>query len=180
MKIVSFVTAATVAVMMMTLIGCPGTTPKPSMETSEPPKKQEFTGTFAVEPASLFMGTITATIVGISRDGTALAGPMLAGALEAIGGDEQKFNYTLMPAADRTGITLTGMLLEGLGLPGGMVTAERSGPPDPPDPTNPLKALNGMWTTKIPDPQTMATTTLTLEIMFPEFKLTVDTTPASS
>ena len=103
------------------------------METSEPPMKREFTGTFTVVPdaANPLMGTITATIASISHDGTALEEPMLAGALAIIGGEEQTFNYTLMPAADRTGITVTGDLLDKLlGLPDAMVTAERSGPPN--------------------------------------------------
>ena len=174
MKIVSFMAAATVAV-MMTLVGCgngPGKTP----ETTTPPAMQVFSGTFEVVPATLTTGMITATITGISHDGTALAEPELAGAIALIGGAEQTFEYTVTPAPDMTTITLTGDLLTALMLPGGMVSATRAGPPE----TNPLTALNGEWMTTVEDPQTMATTTLTLGITAPAFTLTVDTTQPSS
>ena len=174
MKIVSFMAAATVAV-MMTLVGCgdgPGKTP----ETTVPPAMQVFSGTFEVVPATHTTGMITATITGISHDGTELTDPALTAAIAGIGGAEQIFEYTLTPAPDMTTITLTGDLLTALMLPDGMVTATRTraGPPE----MNPLAALNGTWMTQILE--TIETTTLTLEIMYPNFTLTVDTTPPSS
>ena len=176
MKIVSFMAAATVAV-VMTLVGCgggPGKTP----ETTVPPTMQEFSGTFTVTPdlTNPFMGMITAMITGISQDGTALTDPAaLAGAFALYGGAEQTFEYTLTSALDMTTITLTGDLLTKLMLPEGMVTATRTraGPPK----MNPLAALDGTWMTTVEDPQT---TTLTLEITYPDFTLTVDTTQPSS
>jgi hypothetical protein len=172
MKIVSFMAAATVAV-MMTLVGCgdgPGKTP----ETTVPPAMQVFSGTFEVVVPDLtnpFMGMITAEITAISQDGTALTDPAaLAAVIEQFGGASQTFSYTLEPAADMTTITLTGDLLTALMLPGGMVSATRPGV------LNPQAPLDGTWMTTVEDPQT---TTLTLEITYPNFTLTVDTTPSS-
>ena len=187
MRIVSLVGAATVAV-MMTLVGCgngPGGT-KPA-EPAEAPTKQAFTGTFTVAPDTTnpLMGTITVTITDITHDGEALAGPAVKGILADLGA-EQEFSYTL--SEDMTMITVTGALLEKLMLPGGMVTATRSGTPE----MERTKAgaryayvrhdqvvdLYGTWTADVEDPQTKATTTLTLEIVAPDrFTLTVDTTP---
>ena len=176
MKIVSFMAAATVAV-MMTLVGCgdgPGKTP----ETTVPPAMQVFSGTFEVVPATLTTGTITATIIGISHDGTELADPALTAAIAGIGGAEQIFEYTLIPAPDMTTTTiaLTGELLTALMLPGWMVTATKSGALNLLAPA----PLDGTWMTEVTDPETMATTTLTLEITDPNFTLTVDTTQPSS
>jgi hypothetical protein len=172
MKIVSFMAAATVAV-MMTLVGCgdgPGKTP----ETTVPPAPtmQEFSGTFTFErdATNPLMGTITAMITDISQDGTAVTGPDLAVAIALIGGAEQTFSYTLELAPDMTTITLTGELLTALMLRDGMVEATRAAP------LNPLAPLDGTWMTTVEDPQT---TTLTLEITYPNFTLTVDTTPSS-
>ena len=184
MKIVSFMAAATVAV-VMTLVGCgdgPGKAPETpeTSETPAPPTMREFSGTFTValdDPANPLTGTITATITGISQDGTPVTDPAaLAGVIAEFGGPMQTFSYTAMPALDMTTITLEGALLTALMLPGGMVSATRSGPPV----LDPATALNGTWMTAVEDPQTMATTTLTLVVTAPEFMLTVDTTPPPS
>ena len=156
----------------MTLVGCgdgPGKTP----ETTVPPAMQVFSGTFEVVPATLTTGTITATIIGISHDGTELADPALTAAIAGIGGAEQIFEYTLIPAPDMTTTTiaLTGDLLTALMLP--EVKATRAGVLNPLAPA----PLDGTWMTTVEDPQT---TTLTLEITDPDFKLTVDTTQPSS
>ena len=180
MKIVSFMAAATVAV-MMTLVGCgdgPGKTPETD-ETPVPPAMQVFSGTFEVVVPDLtnpFMGMITAEITAISQDGTALTDPAaLAAVIEQFGGASQTFSYTLEPAADMTTITLTGDLLTALMLPGGMVSATRPGV------LNPQAPLDGTWMTTVEDPQTMATTTLTLVITAPDsFTLTLTTAPPAS
>ena len=178
MKIVSFMAAATVAV-MMTLVGCgdgPGKTP----ETTPPPAPtmREFSGTFTVtaDPTNPFMGMITAMITGISEDGTALTDPAaLAAVIEQFGGASQTFNYVL--SQDMTSITLTGELLMRLMLPGGMVSATKSGAPG----MDLATALLGTWMTEVTDPETMATTTLTLVITAPtNFTLTLTTAPPSS
>ena len=177
MKIVSFMAAATVAV-VMTLVGCgdgPGKTP----ETTVPPAMQVFSGTFDVVPdPNPLTGMITATITGISHDETELADAALAGALALYGGAEQTFEYTLIPSApDMTTITLTGDLLRKLMLPGGMVTATRAAALNPLAPA----PLDGTWMTEVTDPETMATTTLTLLITAPDsFTLTLTTAPPSS
>jgi hypothetical protein len=173
MKIVSFMAAATVAV-MMTLVGCgdgPGKTP----ETTVPPAMQVYTGTFIVATTTFTTGTITATITGISHDGTELADPALTAAIAGIGGAEQIFEYTLIPAPDMTSITLTGALLTALMLP--EVTATKSGALG----MDLATALLGTWMTEVTDPETMATTTLTLLITAPDrFTLTLTTAPPSS
>jgi hypothetical protein len=177
MKIVSFMAAATVAV-MMTLVGCgdgPGKTP----ETTVPPAMQVFSGTFEVVVPDLtnpFMGMITAEITAISQDGTALTDPAaLAAVIEQFGGASQTFSYTLEPAADMTTITLTGDLLTALMLP--EVTATKSGALG----MDLATALLGTWMTEVTDPETMATTTLTLLITAPDrFTLTLTTAPPSS
>ena len=187
MKIVSFMAAATVAV-MMTLVGCgdgPGktpetTTPPDTDETPVPPAPtmHEFSGTFTFEPDATnpLMGTITATITGISQDDTAVTDPAaLAAVIQQFGGDSQTFNYEL--SQDMTSITLTGELLMKLMLPGGMVSATRSGAPG----MDLATALLGTWMTEVTDPETMATTTLTLVITAPtNFTLTLTTAPPSS
>ena len=177
MKIVSFMAAATVAV-MMTLVGCgdgPGKTPE---TTSVPPAMQVFNGTFMVTPdlTNPFMGMITAMITGISQDGTALTDPAaLAAVIEQFGGASQTFNYEL--SQDMTSITLTGELLMKLMLPGGMVSATKSGAPG----MDLATALLGTWMTEVTDPETMATTTLTLVITAPDnFALTLTTAPPAS
>ena len=172
MKIVSFMAAATVAV-VMTLVGCgdgPGKTP----ETTVPPAMQVFSGTFKVVPATLTTGMITAMITGISQDGTALTDPAaLAAVIEQFGGASQTFNYVL--SQDMTSITLTGDLLTALMLP--EVTATKSGAPG----MDLATALFGTWMTEVTDPETMATTTLTLVITAPDrFTLTLTTAPPSS
>ena len=174
MKIVSFMAAVTVAV-VMTLVGCgdgPGKTP----ETTTPPAMKVFSGTFTVDPdPNPLTGMITATITGITEDGTELADAALAGAIAQIGGAAQTFSYTLEPAPDMTTITLTGNLLTALMLPDGMVEATRAAP------LNPLAPLDGTWMTTVEDPQTMATTTLTLVITAPNnFTLTLTTAPPAS
>ena len=181
MKIVSPMAIVTAVLLAALLVGCssgPGKTPDEGTTPDQPqPVIQEFSGTFTVVPdANPLIGTITSTITGISHDGTALTGAEFAGAIAQLGGVEQTFDYTLAPAATMTELTLTGDLLTALELPGGTVTATRSGPPDP----NPLTALNGTWTTQVSDPQTMLTTTLTLDVTAPDFTLTVDATPPSS
>ena len=184
MKIVSPLAVVTAVLLTVLVVGCssgPGKAPDEDMppdempETPTPPAVQVFTGTFTPESdlADPSMGTITATITGISQDGTALTDPEFVGVIAGFGGDEQTFNYTL--SEDWSTITLTGGLLTELVL-GGSVTATRSEPA-----TDPRTALFGMWTYKFTDPQTMVTTTLTLVTTFPDsFSLTVENAPASS
>ena len=184
MKIVSPMAVVTAVLLAALLVGCssgPGKAPDEEMPTDEmpatPPAVQEFTGTFTVDPhPNLLTGTITAEITGVSHDGTALMDPALAAALAHIGGAEQTFNYTLAPGPMMTTIMLTGDLLTALMLPDGMVSASRSGPPV----TDAMTALDGMWTADVMDPQTMLTTSLTLDVTAPDFTLKVDSTPPSS
>ena len=186
MKIVSPLGIVLAVLLAALVVGCssgPGQAPADDMEemppeemTTTPPVVQVFNGTFMPVPDATnpLMGMITATITGISNDGTALTGEILAGAIAEVGA-EQTFNYEL--SADLTIITLTGDLLTDLGLPGGSVTATREGQPD----ANPLNALFGTWTVDVPNPQTMATSSLTLVTAAPNtFTLTVDNTPPSS
>ena len=185
MKIVSPLAVMTAVLLTVLVVGCssgPGKAPDEEMPPDEmpatpaPPAMQVFTGTFTPEPdlADPSMGTITATIAGISQDGTDLTGPELAGVIAGLGGDEQTFNYTL--SADLSTITLTGGLVDSLIGQGAMVAATRSDAP-----ATLAIALFGMWTYKFTDPQTMVTTTLTLVTTFPDsFTLTVENAPASS
>ena len=178
MKIVSFMAATTIAV-GMTLVGCssgPGKTPEEnSMKPMTPtPTVSVFTGTAEITPnmTNPTMGMITATITGISYDGTPLVDPVLAAALAELGAT-QEFNYSF--SADLTTITLTGNLLTDLMLPEVMVQRQEMG--------SPLAPLVGTWMATITDPHTAE---VTLEVMadpaiaprFP-FMLTVDTSPAS-
>jgi hypothetical protein len=168
MKIVSFMAAATVAV-MMTLVGCgdgPGKTPETTAanplagsweatlqdpttgltttitlniidtETVDtftltvdtpmspvPPMMQEFSGMVEVTDTM-----ITATITGVSHDGTPLADPQaLAGLIQQLGGAMQTFTYTVDEAADPPTVTVMGELLTALGLQGGTLMAEKTG-----------------------------------------------------
>ena len=181
MKIVSPLAVVTAVLLTVLVVGCssgPGKAPDEEMPPDEmpatPPAIQVFSGTFEVTPADFVTGTITATITGISHDGTALADPALAAAIALLGGAEQTFNYTLSPGMTSTSITLTGDLLMKLMVPGGMVSATRLSVP------NPLAPLDGNWEASLTDPQTMATTSLSLHITDPDFTLTVDNTPPSS
>ena len=163
MKRVSFVAAATVAV-MLTLAGCPGTMPEDSTDTAEtPPTMQVFEGTLIAD-----LEMITVTITRYTSDDVVFEGPALDKALEGFGGVDQKFSYVL--SEELTMITVTGELVAGLGFPTG-VPATRS---------MPGSDLNGTWGAEVTDPKTRATTTLTLEITAPNFTLTVAVTPASS
>ena len=187
MKIVSPLAVVTAVLLTVLVVGCssgPGKAPDEDMppdempETPAPPAMQVFTGTFEVTPVPTnpLTGTITATITGISQDDTELTDPALAAAIAQLGGAEQTFGYTLEPGLTMSTIVLTGDLLTALMIPEGMVSAIRPGPPN----TNPLTALNGIWATPLTDPQTMATTSLELEVIAPAFTLTVATTPPSS
>ena len=181
MKIVSPLGIVTAALLAALVVGCssgPGKTPDDG--TPEPPATpatREFTGTFVAAPdaANPSTGTITATIAGISNDGTALSGAELAAAIAQLGA-VQKFSYTVSIAPEGTTITLTGGLLDALLAPGASVTADRSAPV-----TDPTTVLFGTWTATIPDPETMVNTTLTLVTTAPNgFTLTVAKAPEAS
>ena len=188
MKIVSPLGIALAVLLAALVVGCssgPGQAPAddmPAEEMPEPPATpatQEFTGTFepAPDPTNPSTGTITATIIGISHDGTALTDAALAAALAQLGA-EQTFNYTVATTMEGTTITLTGGLIDALIAPGASVTANRSEPA-----TDLVTALFGTWTAAITDPETMATTNLTLVTAPPNgFTLTVApaAAPASS
>ena len=183
-KIVSPMAIVTAVLLAVLLVGCsggPGQAPDEEVPPEEmpatPPTVQEFSGTFTAMPATLTTGTITATISGISHDGTPLMDPVLAAAIAQIGGAEQTLDYSFAPGPTMTTITLTGDLLTALMLPDGMVSAIRSGPPV----TDPATALNGTWSASVTDPQTMATINLMLVISAPNFTLTMaPAVPASS
>ena len=181
MKIVSPMAIVTAVLLTALLVGCssgPGKAPDKDMpdempETPTPPAMQVFTGTFVPAPdtADPSMGTITATITGISQDDTELTDPVLTATIAQLGGAEQTFDYTLEVAQTMTTITLTGGLLDALIAPGASVMATRSEPaPDL------ATALFGTWTaTTPPDPETMVTTKLTLVTTAPDiFTLTVE------
>ena len=186
MKIVSPLAMVAAVLLTVLVVGCssgPGKAPDEDMppdempETPAPPAMQVFTGTFTPEPdlADPSMGTITATITGISQDGTDVDAAALAGVLAQLelSSPVQTFNYTL--SVDLSTITLTGDLLTAL-VPGGSVTATRSEPA-----MDLATALIGRWTYELMDPQTMVTTTLTLVTEAPNiFTLTVENAPASS
>ena len=77
MKIVSPLAVVTAVLLTVLVVGCssgPGKAPDEEMPPDEmpatPPAIRVFSGTFEVTPAGLVMGTITATITGISLDGT--------------------------------------------------------------------------------------------------------------
>ena len=191
MKIVSPMAIVTAVLLAALLVGCssgPGQAPAeetpPEEMPTTPPAVQVFTGTFTVtpdDPLNPLVGTITATITGVSEDGIEVDAAALAGVLAQLNlsGPVQTFSYTVTPSLQETSIALTGDLLTALMLPEGMVTATR---PSPLDPTaDPTAALDGTWTASTTDPQTMATINLTLVTMFPEFTLTVaPAAPATS
>jgi len=180
MKIVSPIAVVT-AVLAALLVGCssgPGQAPDEEMPTDEMPEtpathSTEVTGNFvAVPDANPLTGTITATITGVSQNDTPVTDPAaLAGVLAEFGlsGNMATFSYTLAPGATSTTITLSGDLLTN--LVGGDVTATREGAPDPMAALT--AALDGMWTGSTTDPQTMATISLSVDITFPNFTLTV-------
>ena len=192
MKIVSLLAAATVAV-AIALVGCsdgPGTAPDESPMTPEPPKKQEFTGTFIATPdTNPLMGSMTATITGISHDDMPLEGPGLAATLAELGAT-QTFMYevSIDPAMDITVITLTGELLTKQTPPIPMVMVQKTGAVAATNLLALLAALPGTWTATVPDPATMATIAeITLVIENDPagpprfgFMLTLDTTSAPS
>lgn len=180
MKIVSPMGIVMAVLLTALVVGCssgPGQAPDDDMpsEEMEPPATHstEVSGTFAAVPDAIpVTGTITATITGVSQNGTPVTDPAaLAGVLAEFGlsGNMATFSYTLVPGATSTTITLSGVLL--MRLAGGDVMATRE---DAPDPTaDPTAALDGMWTGSTTDPQTMATISLNVNISFPNFTLTV-------
>ena len=193
MKIVSLLAAATVAV-AIALVGCsagPGTAPDESPMTPEPPKKQEFTGTFIAAPDTTnpLMGSMTATITGISHDDMPLEEPVLAATLAELGAT-QTFMYVVSidPAMDMTVITLTGELLTKQTPPIPMVMVQKTGAVSATNLLALLAALPGTWTETVTNPATMATIAeITLVIENDPagpptfgFMLTLDTTSAPS
>ena len=187
MKIVSPMGIVMAVLLTALVVGCssgPGKAPDdgtPPDDMPATPSTWEFTGTFvAVPDANPLTGTITATITGVSQDGTAVDAAALAGVLAQLNlsGPMQTFSYTVVPSLQETSITLTGDLLTALMLPDGMVTATR---PSPPDPTaDPTAALDGTWTASTTDPESMATINLTVDITAPDFTLTVAPAPPAT
>lgn len=181
MKVASPMAVGTAVLLMTLLAGCSGSTPKTSdmPETPEavPPSIQVFTGTWILASGDTSStGTITATITGISHNGTALTGAALVAALELLGGAEHEFSFTL---SEDMAITVSGDLLDSLMLAGGMVTATRSGEQG-------AHPLEGTWEADVEHPVTMATASITLDIVphmdhmdRGDFTLTVETAASS-
>ena len=184
MKIVSPLGIVLAVLLAALVVGCssgPGQAPADDMPDGEMPEtpETEITGTFvAVPDANPLMGTITATITGVSVNGTPVTDPAALAAFFAesgLTGNMATFTYTLAPGATSTTITLSGDLLTNLA--GGDVMGTREGAPDP----TATAPLDGDWMGSVTHPDTMVTTNLTLNIAAPNFTLTVaPAAPATS